>query len=936
MKISSFKSCLLMFYVMFYFNITAQIINTDSDGNVLKDISVSKYTYQNHSLSVSSFSYANVRALTEINTTSNAEAYPWISGDGLRLYYTSGSTNNQLMFTQRTSTASPFGTPTIVSVSTSSLYSCWFSNDELDAYICTVSSLYHVHRNSISSAFGTPQLITITGAPAYTSIKGASLNSSQTVLFLQLYGTNNIIAEFSKTGTNTFSYVRTVSLPSGYEPRVGQLSKDELSFFVGAKSGNADPLLCQLTRTATTVAFDVNTFQQIQGINDINYSNQHPTMSNNLNWVAFVRNDTNLWTANEIYIAQRIIPTSTCSPSQPGTISGNSTVNSSTSQTYSVAPVSGATSYIWTLPSGWTGSSTTNIISVTTGSVGGTISVAAQNSCGVSPQTNLLVTITAGGGGTTNCATPQIVKDIFQGSLSAFSTYPFPFCNSNGYFYFEATESYTTTGSEIWKSDGTQAGTVLLKDIATGTLTSYPRYLTDVNGTLFFRACTDNNNYTYELWKSDGSSAGTVMVKDIVPGVNGSDPHELISFKDKLYFVADDEINGPELWMSDGTLAGTVMVKDIYPGSSGSDPKYLTVYNDNLYFQANAGYSGGNIGPTLWKSDGTTAGTVPVKNTGGPSYPENLTVSNNQLFFSASSTLGRELWKSDGTVAGTMMVKDINPNTSGSSMPRKLTDVNGTLFFWATDGVNGFELWKSDGTIGGTILVKDINPGSANSEVTYNPDDFTCANLGNILFFRANNGTNGEELWKSDGTSAGTVMVKDINPGSGESGIYSMIGFNGKLYFQAKASNNEYAELWSSDGTSSGTTMVMDICQGSSCGSLPYAFHVYNSNLYFSASNSSQGRELWQLCGSTIGIKEITLSNDQEIIYPNPTTGIFKIKTEKQTTDAQLKINNVHGQLIFESKEFVKEINLSDHPKGIYFLQIKTNEGTVTKKVILQ
>ena len=73
---------------------------------------------------------------------------------------------------------------------------------------------------------------------------------------------------------------------------------------------------------------------------------------------------------------------------------------------------------------------------------------------------------------------------------------------------------------------------------------------------------------------------------------------------------------------------------------------------------------------------------------------------------------GQELWKSDGTAAGTTLVKNIRPGSGTSSSPRELTNVNGTLFFVADDGVTGQELWKSDGTAAGTVLVRDIHPGS--------------------------------------------------------------------------------------------------------------------------------------------------------------------------------------------------------------------------------
>ena len=104
------------------------------------------------------------------------------------------------------------------------------------------------------------------------------------------------------------------------------------------------------------------------------------------------------------------------------------------------------------------------------------------------------------------------------------------------------------------------------------------------------------------------------------------------------------------------------------------------------------------------------------------------------------------------------MVKDIDPGSAGS-IPQDLTKVNGTLYFTANDGAHGIELWKSDGTAAGTVMVKDIGHGSTDS-----PTSLT--NVNGTLYFAADDGVHGAELWKSDGTAAGTVMVEDIDPGN--------------------------------------------------------------------------------------------------------------------------------------------------------------------------
>jgi ELWxxDGT repeat protein len=228
----------------------------------------------------------------------------------------------------------------------------------------------------------------------------------------------------------------------------------------------------------------------------------------------------------------------------------------------------------------------------------------------------------------------------------------------------------------------------MVKDIYPGSSSSNPINLTDVNGILFFRASDGTNGN--ELWKSDGTPDGTVMVKNINP-TSDSNPSFLTNVNGTLFFVANDGTNGLELWKSDGTEAGTFMVKNIWPGSSGSGPYYLTNVNGILFFQA----SDGTNGYELWKSDGTSAGTVMVKNINptGDSDPECLTNVNGILFFQANdATDGDELWKSDGTAAGTVMVKDIYPG-SGSSSPSNLTNVNNILFFQAANDTNGVELW---------------------------------------------------------------------------------------------------------------------------------------------------------------------------------------------------------------------------------------------------
>jgi ELWxxDGT repeat protein len=144
------------------------------------------------------------------------------------------------------------------------------------------------------------------------------------------------------------------------------------------------------------------------------------------------------------------------------------------------------------------------------------------------------------------------------------------------------------------------------------------------------------------------------------------------------------------------------------------------------------------------------------------------------------------------------------PKSTGDSQLRSLININGTLYFAAKDSSHGVELWKSNGTAAGTVMVKDIYPGSTGST----PSSFI--NVNGALYFTANNGSNGIELWKSDGTPSGTQLVRDIYPGSGSSAPSSLVNLNGVLFFSANDSIHSN-ELWKSDGTKGGTTLVKDI-----------------------------------------------------------------------------------------------------------------------------
>ncbi|HSK79857.1 MAG TPA: ELWxxDGT repeat protein, partial [Thermoanaerobaculia bacterium] len=425
-------------------------------------------------------------------------------------------------------------------------------------------------------------------------------------------------------------------------------------------------------------------------------------------------------------------------------------------------------------------------------------------------------------------------------------------------------------GIEIWKSDGTQAGTGLLIDLCPGACSSTPRSLTVSNGALFFIA--DDGARGLELWKSDGTAAGTVLVKDVFPGSGNpftqGTPGGLLDVNGVVYFAANDGVHGQELWKSDGTTAGTLLVKDVNPGPESSHPRPWAANGDTLLFSANDG----THGREPWVSDGTDAGTLLLEDvhpgtadSSGSGSPETdgrdalAAPGGGFLFRAEDDTHGYELWITDGTPAGTALLKDIHP--AGGSNPTNLSALGPAVYFAASDGANGTELWKTDGTEAGTVLLKDSPPGGTGS----GPREIVAS--GSRIFFRAVDETHGAELWLSDGTAAGTVLVKDIAPGINDGLIlgfgdhlHGVTPFGGGILFFAGL------QLWSSDGTEAGTVQVSTLNglnQPALLLNVRESWAAAGSLFFFSTSGGVDAEPtLWKSDGTTAGTSSL--------LFPQP------------------------------------------------------------------
>lgn len=375
---------------------------------------------------------------------------------------------------------------------------------------------------------------------------------------------------------------------------------------------------------------------------------------------------------------------------------------------------------------------------------------------------------------------------------------------------------------------------------------SYPYNFTVAGDKLFFEAF-DPINYS-KLWVSDGTETATELLGPAGGAI--SSVYNLEAYKNLLYFSFNDNVNGQELWTSDGTVAGTKLFKDLYPGSSGSYPEAFTICNNQLFFTAmNA--TGEH---KLYVSDGTAAGTVPLANKSAIllNGVDSFAVMNNDIYFTSDNGTGAGygFWKSDGTVAGTILLK---PDFSAGTSPGNYAVLNNKLYFNGSDFIYGSELWVTDGTPAGTKILKNINTNDGGG-VQSNGAPFNMQVFNNKIYFTADDGIYGAELWVTDGTTAGTQMVKDLLQGSTGSIPSRGTVYNGALYVTCY----QTSELWKTDGTEAGTVLITT--------TLPYSYitAVWNNKMYIT-NNFDQ--LAWQSDGTAAGTGAVVADNTIQPLY---------------------------------------------------------------------
>ena len=396
---------------------------------------------------------------------------------------------------------------------------------------------------------------------------------------------------------------------------------------------------------------------------------------------------------------------------------------------------------------------------------------------------------------------------------------------TGGRFLFGAHDG--SHGLELWSTDGTVKGTGLVKDVCPGECLGLGSVWLAHGGSLYFSG--NDGVHGWELWATNGTAAGTGLVRDLCPGSCDGSPSDPLVLGNRLVFRADDPTGG-QVWSTDGTEAGTVRVSGFSPGLDWGFFQGTILQGRILFGAPDEAH-----GYELWSTDGTAAGTALVEDIHGVdlggSDPVSLrALGDLALFIADDGVHGFEIWKSDGTEAGTALVAEQIPGEAPNQQRGMVASevAGGKLFF-----VLNQQVWRTDGTEAGTLVLTG-------------PRVSICCSgriraVGDRVFFPAYDGE--YRVWVSDGTVEGTHPAGDTGGGQ----IHELADFQGKLYFTVRGEDSW--ELWRSDGTGAGTVLVEDL------GILPETPHltVHAGSLWYFANDGETGAELRRGNGTGIG-----------------------------------------------------------------------------------
>lgn len=522
----------------------------------------------------------------------------------------------------------------------------------------------------------------------------------------------------------------------------------------------------------------------------------------------------------------------------------------------------------------------------------------------------------------------SLVKDISPGAESAFTSGSHSGIALGDKFIFPARTS--VQGIELWISDGSDAGTNLLKDINPGIGDSDPQSFFVAFGKVYFNAFTIDEGK--ELWVTDGTPEGTQLVMDIEPGAESSDPIPGDIYQGYLYFAATSNADR-EVWRLD-SLSPPQLFKDINP-TAQSRPREFKSANGMLYFSANYNpVDDADIDQDEpFVTDGTSEGTLHLElyidNPEGAEISD-FTPLEEFLFFLGSPIGGSNpsdilIWETQGDLFSTgPLVSDIITPVYW------LMPVKGKINFMVQDFLYQLEVLSSAKVVEGIELLS--NP-SRRGDIK--PNAYVNGNL--CLPAQHRDDNIGVEMYISDGDDA--WLTSDIFQGSGSSDPWYIVSDGTKAVFAASSSATD-RELYETDGTPEGTKLVVDLNAGEE-GSDPNHLVIAGKNVFFYATTPQTGYELYKYelePSSDVQLQQVSFDGK---IYPQPASAGHSINISwqdgRQWSTAEL--SDAAGRLI-KSYRITDEDHLTLdtnnlHP-GIYQITMKNDNLQMTGRIIIQ
>lgn len=495
---------------------------------------------------------------------------------------------------------------------------------------------------------------------------------------------------------------------------------------------------------------------------------------------------------------------------------------------------------------------------------------------------------------------------------------------------------------ELWSSNGSAQGTAMVADLnirGSDNSSSGPVGLKVWKNKLYFFAVTSGGKQN--LYETDGTETGTKQITTsgfsvIVP--NGQQTEVFTEFGNALYFVASDWTNGYELWKTDGTDAGTVMVKEINPAKgmldSKSEIRQLTVMGDHLYFFANETNNADSL--QIWKTNGTAAGTERIVSykIGNTETVNSLTATSTHIYYTYNNN-GTSIYKSDGTTAGTGIFL-------ANCTPYHLTSFKGELLFQTTtSNPTMSHICITSNEAPGYTVLKDVDPNVINlsSNSTYY---YPMNVVDNTLYFMISVMGPATELWKTDGALSGTSLIKTLTQADGYVPAQQFVKHKDEVYFITSSTSapTKYF-LNKTDGTAAGTAKL------STTGVSEVNNLTSVDKVLFFTSGDNQfgqfGEELWKFGtdttsggGGTTGLFETAVINDGFTMYPNPAINTIQLEADGRQIISAV-VFDVTGRQVAAAQSISSSatIDASTLPAGTYFCRIQTADAGSTKKLVV-